>query len=173
MRLTVGQRLLIVTTLAAILGAAAFGLADRSNQAQKAELSAKLASLATPTAALNATAQSPATSDPLLHTPAFPRDPPELGLASAVLRSAAASGVSSGPIQTTTGPPETIGSTTYRATIVQLTVRGTLPQVLGFFDRLEAAGLRTIVFDNMHLAAENGVWSAQLQIIVYAQPVHD
>lgn len=170
MSLTGRQTLLAFATGVIILGTLVLGLAHRSNQAQKAELTATLAPLATRIAILNATARPSSASDPLLQSPAFPREAPELGLASAVLSSVTASGVSSGPLQTMTGPPETIGSTTYRTTVMQLTITGTLPQILGFFDRVEAAGLGSVVFDNMHLTPENGRWSVQVQIIVYAQP---
>jgi len=78
--------------------------------------------------------------------------------------------VTTGPIQTTTGSPEKVGDTTYRTTVVNLTISGSLPRILNFFDRVEAAGLRTVVFDNMRLEPSNGQWSVQLQIIAYAQP---
>ncbi|HVC34303.1 MAG TPA: hypothetical protein VNL16_12400 [Chloroflexota bacterium] len=170
MRFSLAQRLLAATSVILLGCCAIFGYLYLSNQSQKAALDASLVPLQATVTSLNAAAESRDASDPLLYTAAFPRDPPDLGLASAVLSSAAASGVSTGPIQTTAGGDEKIGSATYRTTTVNLTISGSLPRILNFFDRMEQAGLRTVTFDNIRLETGNGQWIAQLQIIVYAQP---
>lgn len=169
MTFSVAQRLLAVTSLVLLAGCAVLGYLYLSAQSQKADLEASLATLQTTVDRLNLSLESPSASDPLLRSPAFPRDPPDLGLASAVLTSAAESGVSTGPVQTMQGNSEQIGTNTYRTTVLNLTIGGTLPQILNFFDRLERAGLRTLVFDNIRLEPANGQWTAQMQITVYAQ----
>ncbi|MGH2460751.1 MAG: hypothetical protein ACRDIY_17995, partial [Chloroflexota bacterium] len=96
--------------------------------------------------------------------------PPDLALASSVLASAAGSGVSTGPIQTTTGADEKIGDDSYRTTVANLTISGSLSQILDFFDRLEQTGIPTLTFDNMRLENTGGQWTVQVQVIAYAQP---
>jgi hypothetical protein len=73
-------------------------------------------------------------------------------------------------MQSTTLGTDKVGDNTYRTVTMNLTVTGTLGQVLDFFDRVERGGMRTIVFDNMHVEPANGRWTVQLQIIAYAQP---
>ena len=119
---------------------------------------------------INAAAASGDSSDPYLATPAFPQNPPNLDLTSLVLTSASASGVSTGAIQVATQGNEKIGSNTYRTISMNLSVTGTLPQVLDFFDRVERGGVHTLVFDNMRLDPGDGRWTSTLQLVVYAQP---
>ncbi len=163
------QRLLAAICFILLVGCAALGYLYLSARSQKTELEASLATLQTTVNRLNLSLESPNASDPLLRTPAFPRDPPDLSLVSAVLASAAESGVSTGPVQTMQGSSEQIGTSTYRTTVLNLTIGGTLPQILNFFDRMERAGIRTLAFDNIRLEPANGQWTAQMQIIVYAQ----
>ncbi len=163
------QRILAAICFVLLAGCAALGYLYVVSQSQKAQLDANLATLQTTVDKLNASLESPNASDPLLRSPAFPRDPPDLDLASAVLTSAAQSGVSTGPVQTMQGGSEQIGSSTYRATEMNLTIAGTLPQILNFFDRMEHAGIRTLVFDNIRLDSANGQWTAQMKIVAYAQ----
>lgn len=169
MTLSRAQRILAAICFILLAGCAALGYLYLSAQSQKAELNANLATLQATVDKLNASLESPNASDPLLRSPAFPRDPPDLDLVSAVLASAAESGVSTGPVQTIPGGSEQIGASTYRTTELNLTVAGTLPQILNFFDRMEHAGIRTLVFDNIHLDSANGQWTAQMQIVAYAQ----
>jgi hypothetical protein len=170
MTLTLAQRILAATTFILLALCTFFGYSYVSDQSQKSGLDARLATLQATVDKINAASEAPNADDPLLHTPAFPRDPPDLALASAVLSSAAGSGVSTGPIQTTSGGSEKIGSTTYRTTTLNLTISGTLPQILNFFDRMEHTGLRSLVFDNIRFEAGNGQWIVQMQILAYAQP---
>lgn len=170
MTLSIAQRALAATSFVLLACCAIFLYFYLSNQSQKAVLNANLASLQATVGKINAGRRSADASDPLLFTPAFPRDPPDLALASAVLASASGSGVSTGPIQTTTGSGEKIGNETYRTTVLNLTISGSLPQILNFFDRMEQAGIRTVVFDNIRLEAGSGQWIVQLQAIAYAQP---
>lgn len=108
--------------------------------------------------------------DPLASPPAFPANPPNLDLASVVLSSAAASGVNTGPLTVASQGSEKLGNDTYRSMTMNLTVTGTLPQLLGFFDRVERGGIHTLAFDNMKLdPTPDGRWTAQIQLIVYAQ----
>jgi len=170
MTLTIAQRALAIASLFLLACCAIFFYYYLENQSKKSSLDANLLGLRTTVAKINAERQAPDASDPLLHTSAFPRDPPDLALASSVLASAAGSGVSTGPIQTTAGTDEKVGSDTYRTTVVNLTISGSLPQILNFFDRMEQAGIRTLVFDNMRFEAGSGQWTVQLQAIAYAQP---
>lgn len=169
MTLTIAQRALAILSLFLLACSAIFFYYYLVNQSRKVGLEASLSSLRASVARINAERQAPDASDPLLHASAFPRDPPDLALASSVLASAAGSGVSTGPIQTTTGSDEKVGDDTYRATVVNLTISGSLPQILNFFDRLEQAGMRTLVFDNMRLEDASGKWTVQVQVIAYAQ----
>ncbi len=169
MTLTVAQRALAVASLFLLACCAIFFYYYLENQGKKAALAAELSSLQTTVARINAERQAPEASDPLLHSPAFPRDPPDLALATSVLASATGSGVSTGPIQTTAGADETVGNETYRATVVNLTISGSLPRILNFFDRMEQAGIRTLAFDNMRVEADNGNWTVQVQVIAYSQ----
>lgn len=168
MTLTLAQRLLAAFSLAMLLGCAILAYLVLANQGQEAALGARLPRLQATLAQTDA-AEPLNANDPLLRAPAFPRDPPDLALASAVLSSATGSGVSSGSIQTTEGGTERIGSNTYRVTTLSLTISGTLPQILNFFDRMEQAGLKTIVFDNMRLETSSGRSTVRLQIVAYAQ----
>jgi hypothetical protein len=160
-----GGAIVAIVAIAAVLGYEYYG-----TLARKAELARQLTTLQTTVDKLNATAASSQGSDPLLHDPAFPAEPPNLQLAGIVLDSATSSGVSAGNLQSTTLGTDKIGDNTYRTVSMNLTVTGTLPQVLDFFDRVERGGIRTIVFDNMRVEPSNGSWSVQIQLIAYAQP---
>jgi hypothetical protein len=160
-----GGAIVALVAIAAILGYEYYG-----TLARKAELARQLTTLQTTVDKLNAAAASSQGSDPLLHDPAFPPDPPNLQLAGIVLDSATSSGVTAGSLQSTTLGTDKIGDNTYRTVSMNLTVTGTLPQVLDFFDRVERGGIRTIVFDNMRVEPSNGSWSVQIQLIAYAQP---
>src|SRR4051812_2422241 len=105
--------------------------------------------------------------DVLLTDPAFPSAPPNLELASIVLNGAAASGVTTGPLQATTQGTDKIGSNTYRTVTLNISISGTLPQILDFFDRVEHGGIHTLVFDNIHVDSVVGRWTVQLQLIAY------
>jgi len=170
MKLTIFQRVLAALGFAVLAACALLLYLYLGDQGRKAALAARLASYQATATALEAAARAPGANDPLLRVPAFPRDPPELDLSTLVLTSAAASGVSVGPVQTSPIGTEKIGSGTYRTVTVSLTITGTLPQILNFFDRVEQGGLRTVVFDNIRLTPEQGRYTAQLEVIAYAQP---
>jgi hypothetical protein len=160
-----GGAILAFFVVAAILGYEYYG-----TLARKAELARQLGTLQATVDKINATAASDQGNDPLLHEAAFPPQPPNLQLAGIVLDSANASGVSAGTLQSTTLGTDKVGDNVYRTVTLNLTISGTLPQVLDFFDRVERGGIRTIVFDNMHVEPSNGKWTVQIQLTAYAQP---
>jgi hypothetical protein len=168
--LTPLQRFLGGATLAMFVVAAILGYEYYQQLARKTELTHQLATLQTTVDKINAAAASDQSSDPLLHEPAFPLQPPNLQLAGIVLDSATASGVSAGTLQSTTLGTDKVGDNVYRTVTMNLTITGTLPQVLDFFDRVERGGIRTIVFDNMHVEPSDGKWTVQIQLTAYAQP---
>ncbi|HUX86745.1 MAG TPA: hypothetical protein VMW65_07060 [Chloroflexota bacterium] len=161
------QKFMAGATMALLVFSAILGYQYNSEQSQKAELEARLASLQATISKINV--EEANGNDPLLAKPAFPVDPPNLDLASIVLSSSAASGVQSSPFQAVSSQPEKVGNDTYRTITVDLTIVGTLPQVLNFFDRVEQGGVRSLVFDNMHVESVNGKWTVQMQLIAYAQ----
>jgi hypothetical protein len=161
------QRFLAGLALALVVVAAILGYLYYDNLGKKADLTRQLDALQGTVAKLNGSGSA---DDPLLFSPAFPARPPNLELAGVVLDSATASGVTASSMQSTTLGTDKVGDNTYRTVTMNLTVTGTLGQVLDFFDRVERGGMRTIVFDNMHVEPGNGRWTVQLQIIAYAQP---
>ena len=161
------QKFLAGATMALLVFSAILGYQYNSEQSQKAELEARLASLQSTISKINA--EEANGNDPLLIKPAFPANPPNLDLASIVLSSAAASGVQASPFQAVSGQPDKVGNDTYRTIIVDLTITGSLPQILNFFDRVEQGGVRSLVFDNMHVESINGKWTVQMELIAYAQ----
>jgi hypothetical protein len=169
LHLTSPQKALAAAGLAAFLICAIFGYLYLANEGQKEELVRRLAALQATVDQINQGAASGDQSDPYLSTPAFPANPPNLALATDVLASASQSGVTTGPLQVTGEGTEKVGSNTYRTMTMSLTVSGALPQVLDFYDRVEQGGVNTLTFDNMHLVPSDGRWTAQMQLIVYAQ----
>lgn len=167
--LTTPQRVLGGLALAALLLCAVVGFLYLSDEGQKADLVHRFAVLQATVDSLNQSAASADASDPYLSTPAFPANPPNLDLATLVLASASQSGVTTGPLQVTGQGTEKIGNNSYRTMTMALTVSGTLPQVLDFYDRVERGGINTLTFDNMHLEPSDGRWTAQMQLVVYAQ----
>ncbi len=170
MTLTPVQRFLAGLSLALLAVTALLFFQYLDDLGRKNDLSRRLAALQQTIDRVNAAAASGADSDPLLHTPAFPANPPNLDLASVVLSSAAASGVALGPLQATTQGTDKVGANLYRTVTMSVTVTGTLPQILDFFDRVERGGVRTLVFDNIHAEPVDGRWTVQMQLVVYAQP---
>jgi hypothetical protein len=164
------QRFMAGAILAIAVITAIVGYEYLANLAHRAELARQLATLQATVDKINAASASGQGDDPLLHEPAFPAQPPNLQLAGVVLDSATVSGVTTGILQSTTLGTDKVGDNTYRTVTLNLTVTGTLPQVLDFFDRVERGGIRTVVFDNMRVEPSNGKWTVQLQLIAYAQP---
>jgi type II secretory pathway pseudopilin PulG len=169
-KLTIVERWLGGASLALLLLSALLGYQYAVNQQRAAALEQQLTTLQQTVSQINAAAQAPDASDPLLHTAAFPTSPPNLAVASLVLSSATASGVNTGPLEATTQGSEKLGSNTYRTETMNVTITGTLPQVLNFFDRVSHGGIRTLVFDNIQVEPNDGEWTVHLQLIVYAQP---
>jgi hypothetical protein len=170
MILNPAQRFLAGAILAFAVISAIVGYEYVTNLAHKAELARQLSTLQATVDKINASTAAGQGDDPLLHEPAFPAQPPNLQLAGVVLDSATASGVTTGSLQSTTLGTDKVGENTYRTVTLNLTVTGTLPQVLDFFDRVERGGIRTVVFDNMRVEPSNGKWTVQLQLVAYAQP---
>lgn len=162
------QRLLTGIVLALVVVAAALGYQYVVALQQRAVLLGRLANLQATVDKLNQRAAKG--DDPLLRDPAFPVKPLNLELAGIVLDSAAASGVSTGALQSTTLATEKVGANAYRTATLNLTVTGAFPQILDFFDRVERGGIRTVVFDNIHVEPSNDRWTVQLQLIAYSQP---
>jgi hypothetical protein len=136
---------------------------------RKAGLERQLATLQSSIDRANAAAAS-GNGDVFVTDPAFPNAPPNLELASIVLNGATGSGVTTGPLQATTQGTDKIGANTYRTVTMNISISGTLPQILDFFDRVERGGIHTLVFDNIHVDSVAGRWTVQLQLIAYAQP---
>jgi FlaG/FlaF family flagellin (archaellin) len=170
MALTIPQRVLAGVSLILLLLSALIASEYFDSVGRKADLQKRLATLQTTVNKINASNASGDNTDPLLREPAFPTNPPNLDLASLVLTSASASGVTTGTIEATTQSTEKVGANTYRTVSLDLNVTGTLPQILDFFDRMRAGGIRTLVFDNIHLEPTNGHWNLQLEVVAYAQP---
>lgn len=168
MILTPVQRFLAGASLAVLVFCAVIGYQYSVDQGQTTDLNARLAQLQSTVSKINAATES-GSNDPLLHTPAFPTTPPSLDLSSLVLTSAAASGVSTGPLQAVTGGTNQINGHTYRTITMDVTITGNLSQILNFYDRIEQGGIRTLTFDNMHLSDSGGRWTVHLQVIAYAQ----
>lgn len=168
--LTPLQRFLTGAVLAIFLVSVVLGYEYLANEGRKADLEHRLATLQTTVDKINASAKAGDGSDPYLTTAAFPATPPNLDLATLVLSSASQSGVATGPLGVAAQGTEKVGNNTYRTMTMTLTVSGTLPQVLDFFDRVERGGLHTLVFDNLHLTPADGRWTADVQLTVYAQP---
>jgi hypothetical protein len=170
MTLTPFQRFLAGTGVAVLVVAAILGYVYLNNEARKATLEKQLATLQATVDKINQANTAGDLTDPLLTTPAFPANPPNLDLATIVLNSAAQSGVTTGPLQATTQGTEKVGNNTYRTVSMNLTISGSLPEILDFFDRVERGGIRTLVFDNIQVDPSSDHWIAQMQLIVYAQP---
>ena len=164
------QRFLAGTSLSLILIAIVFGFQYVDASGRKADLARRLATLQGTIDRANLTVSNGQGSDVLLTQPAFPANPPILELASAVLNSASASGVNTGPLQATSQNTDKIGSNTYRTVTMNASISGSLPQILDFFDRIERGGIHTLVIDNIHVESVTGRWTVQLQLIAYAQP---
>jgi hypothetical protein len=164
------QRFLAGTSLALIIIAIVFGFQYLDASGRKADLARRLATLQGTVDRANLAIARGQGDDVLLTQPAFPANPPNLELASIVLNSASASGVNTGPLQATSQATDKIGSNTYRTITLNVSISGSLPQVLDFFDRIERGGIHTLVFDNIHVESVTGRWTVQLQLLAYAQP---
>ena len=164
------QRFLAVTSLSLIVIAIVFGFQYVDAGGRKADLARRLTTLQGSIDRANLAAANGQGGDVLLTQPAFPANPPNLELASVVLNSASASGVTTGPLQATTQSSDKIGSNTYRTVTMNASISGSLPQILDFFDRIERGGIHTLVFDNIHIESVTGRWTVQLQLVAYAQP---
>jgi hypothetical protein len=164
------QRFLAGATLAILVVTVLLGLQYFDNVGRKDDLNRRLAALQATVDRINAATAAGENGVPLLTTPAFPQNPPNLDLASVILASASASGVSTGTLDATTQGTEKVGANTYRTVATTVTINGTLPRLLDFFDRVERGGVHTLVFDNMHADATEGRWTIQVQLIAYAQP---
>ena len=164
------QRFLAGTSLALIVIAIVFGFQYVDAGGRKADLARRLATLQGTIDRANLALTNGQGNDVLLTQPAFPANPPNLELASVVLNSASASGVNTGPLQATTQGTDKIGANTYRTVTLNVSISGSLPQILDFFDRIERGGIHTLVFDNIHVESITGRWTVQLQLIAYAQP---
>jgi|GEM_PF-6077964 len=160
------QRFLAGAGLAALLLSGLLGNTYLNNRAQKAELQAQLADLQTQINKINAAGGLTVSG-----AVEFPSSSPDLELASLVLNSAAASGVTTSPLQAGNHGTAKVGSNTYRTVILNVTVSGTLPQILDFFDRVERGNIKTVAFDNLRVTTtDDGHWTATVQVIAYAQP---
>lgn len=164
------QRFLTGAVVAVILMSMIVGYLYLANEGKKADLNRRLATLQSTVDEINQSARQADGSDPYLAEPAFPQTPPNLDLATLVLASASRSGVTTGGFQVTSQGTEKVGKNPYRTMTMTLTVAGTLTQVLDFYDRVERGGVHTLVFDNMRLDPSDGRWTAQMQLVVYAQP---
>lgn len=164
------QRLLAGGSLALIVIAIVLGFQYVDNGGRKADLARRLATLQGTIDRANLALANSQGTEGLLTQPAFPANPPNLELASAVLNGAAASGVTTGPLQATTQGTDKIGSNSYRTVTMNVSISGSLPQILDFFDRIQRSGIHTLVFDNIHVESITGRWTVQLQLIAYAQP---
>lgn len=161
--LTPVQRFLAGAALALLLICALLGYQYGQSQARRNDLAAQLATLEATANKLNADGAGVNGSAP------FPTGSPNLELTSLILNSAAASGVSLSPIQAAAQGTDKVGSDTYRTVAVDVTVEGTLPQILDFFDRVESGNIKSIAFDDLQGAATAGRWSVRVQVIAYAQ----
>ena len=170
MSLSPTQRFLAGASLAVLVVAVLLGLQYLDNVGRKADLLRRLTTLQATVDRFNAATAAGENNDPLLATAAFPQNPPNLDLASVILASASASGVSTGTLDATTQGTEKIGVNTYRTIATTITITGTLPRVLDFFDRVERGGVHTLVFDNIHADTTEGHWTVRVQLIAYAQP---
>ncbi len=170
MPLTTLQRVLAGACLIILVICADVGFQYVSNQSEKTDVTRRLAALQATVDKINASTAAGDANDPLLTTPAFPQNPPNLDLASLVLTSAAQSGVTTGPLQATSQSSDKVGNNTYRSVTMSVTAAGSLPQILDFFDRMERGGIKTLVFDNIQVDPSTSRWTAQMSVVVYAQP---
>ena len=160
------QRFLAGACVALVAMCVVLGYFYWQNENQKADLVQRIDAYQATIDKFNGTG---APNDIYLTKPAFPAAPPNLDLASLILNSAAASGVTTGPLQAMTAGSDQVGTGTYRGISLNLTVTGTLPQVLNFYDRMTRGGIRTLVFDNMRLEPSNGQWTVTMQLTAYSQ----
>lgn len=161
--LTPLQRFLAGASLALLLVSALLGYQYGQNQARRNDLAGQLATLQATANKLNAERAGSDGPAP------FPSGSPNLELTSLILDSAAASEVTLSPVQAGAQGTDTVGSDTYRTDTVEVEVKGTLPQILDFFDRVERGNIKTIAFDDLHATAMEGQWSVRARVIAYAQ----
>ena len=161
--LTPLQRFLAGASLALLLVSALLGYQYWQNQARRNDLASQLATLQTTANKLNAERASSGRPAP------FPNGSPNLELTSLILDSAAASDVTLDPIQAGALGTDTVGSDTYRTVTVEVEVKGALPQILDFFDRVERGNIKTIAFDDLQATDSEDQWSVRARVIAYAQ----
>jgi hypothetical protein len=101
----------------------------------------------------------------------FPKSPPGIDLAEAIVRSARETGNEVLGFQASAVGADQIGSGTYRVVKLTLRLRSGPAQLARFFEQVEASGTATLVFDNIDVTETGGQWEVAVDLLTYAQGV--
>jgi hypothetical protein len=154
--LAIAAAILLGTSL--YLGA---GLLD--SLGQRDVLSGQLQGLERAFAALTSSpGQSPATEAP------FPKAPPGIDLADAIVRAARETGNEVLGFQASAVGSDQIGSSTYRVVKLTLRLRSGPTTLARFFEQVERSGLATLVFDNIDVTSSGDRWDVSVDLLTYA-----
>lgn len=99
----------------------------------------------------------------------FPKAPPGIDLADAVVKAARETGNEVLGFQASAVGSDQVGSGTYRVVKLTLRLRSGPTSLARFFDRVERSGIATLVFDNIDVTANGDRWDVSVDLLTYAQ----
>jgi hypothetical protein len=169
LRLTPVQTALAVAVALLIVANVAIGLSYLGGQDQKRALDTQYHTLETTLQRLvtgRDGAQS--TDDVTVAALAFPKNPPAVELTDLIIRAARESGLEVVSLHSAPVATEALGDGNYRVARVDLRLRGDGSRLAVFLDRIERAGLPTLVVDGLDLVRDGDALETSLQILSYA-----
>ncbi len=101
--------------------------------------------------------------------PPFPKAPPGIDLADAVVRAARETGNEVLGFQSSAVGSDQVGSGNYRVVKLTLRLRSGPASLSRFFDQVERSGIGTLVFDNIDATSNGERWDVSVDLLTYAQ----
>lgn len=99
----------------------------------------------------------------------FPKEIDSLAVYGLVANSAKQTGVELSGMQNGAPTTEKFGANDYVAIRYAVTVRGQLPQIVAFLNKIETSGIATLIINNQNYSQGANGWTAVVDIIAYAQ----
>ncbi len=163
-RLTPVQTALAIAAGILLAASVYLGLGLAASLDQRDQLAAQLQSLEQTFATLTTgSSQTQSVEAP------FPKAPPGIDLADAVVKAARESGNEVLGFQSSAVGSDQVGSGTYRVVKLTLHLRSDPASLAKFFDRVEQSGITTLVFDNIDATSNGDRWDVSVDLLTYAQ----
>ena len=99
----------------------------------------------------------------------FPKAPPGIDLADAIVKAARETGNEVMGFQASAVGSDQVGSGTYRVVKLTLRLRSGPTSLAKFFDQVERSGTATLVFDNIDVTSSGDRWDVSVDLLTYAQ----